>query len=49
MAIDLQLSHYNELSAFPGKPTRTTDLAYTNTQRLPDKSEADAPTREQFQ
>jgi hypothetical protein len=29
-AIDLQLSNYNERPSFPGKPTRTTDLAYTD-------------------
>ncbi|MDF0675032.1 MAG: hypothetical protein P0120_11960 [Nitrospira sp.] len=36
-AINLQLSNYNALPAFPGKPTRTTDLAYTDTQAPPPK------------
>lgn len=39
-AIDLQLSHYNEMPSFLGTPTRTTDLAYTDTQAPPDKSTA---------
>lgn len=43
MAIDLQLSHYNEIPSFPGTPTRTTDLAYTDTQAPPDKGSTDNP------
>lgn len=49
MVVDLQLSHYNELPAFPGKPTRMSDLAYKDTQAPPKKSAADAPAGANFQ
>jgi len=48
MAIDLQLSHYNELPSFAGRETRTSDLKFQDSQQAPPKSKADAPTREQF-
>lgn len=47
--IDLQLSHYNETPSFQGKPTRMTDLAYTDIQAPPKKSAADAPAGANFQ
>jgi hypothetical protein len=43
MAIDLQLSHYNELPSFAGRETRTSDLKFQNTQQVPPKSKADQP------
>lgn len=51
MAIDLQLSRYNEIPSFPGTPTRTTDLAYTDTQAAPPKNTAadKAPVGASFQ
>ncbi|NOU09381.1 MAG: hypothetical protein HOO98_05095 [Nitrospira sp.] len=39
-AVNLQLSHYNEIPSFTGQPTRTTNLAYTDQQAPPDKSKA---------
>lgn len=39
-AVHLQLSHYNEIPSFQGTPTRTTDLAYTDTQAAPPKNTA---------
>lgn len=51
-AVDLQLSHYNELPSFPGKPTRETDLAYTDQTAPPPKNPAtdQAPVQQpQFQ
>jgi hypothetical protein len=39
-AIDLQLSHYNEIPSFTGQPTRTTDLGHTDTQAGPPKNTA---------
>lgn len=41
MAIDLQLSHYNELPSFAGRETRTSDLKFQNSQQAPLKSKAD--------
>lgn len=39
-AIDLQLLNYNQIPSFPGHPTRTTDLAYTDQAAPPDKNKA---------
>lgn len=38
--VEAQLSRYDTVPTFPGKPTRTTDLAYTDTQAPPDKNRA---------
>ena len=43
MAIDLQLSHYNELPSFAGRETRTSDLKFQDSQQAPPKSKADQP------
>lgn len=42
-AIDLQLSHYNELPSFAGRETRTSDLKFQDSQQAPPKSKADQP------
>lgn len=39
-AIDLQLTNYNALPSFPGRPTRTTVLAFQDTMAAPAKASA---------
>lgn len=43
MAVDLQLSHYDEVPAFAGQETRTSDLKFQDSQQAPPKGPGDQP------
>lgn len=43
MAVDLQLSHYDEVPVFAGRETRTSDLKFEDSQQAPPKGPGDQP------
>lgn len=48
MAIDLQLSHYDELPSFTGRDTRTSDLKFQDSRQAPPKGPADQEPKTQL-